>query len=133
VAQADLPLMCVVIENLVGNAWKFTSNRDSARIEFSASAETERMVYAIRDNGAGFDMAYADKLFGPFQRLHRREEFDGAGIGLATVQRIIVRHGGSIWAESSVDHGAIFYFTLGDGSEVGKGEGLDASLSARRA
>jgi light-regulated signal transduction histidine kinase (bacteriophytochrome) len=133
VAQADLPLMRVVVENLVGNAWKFTANREYTRIEFSASTEAERTTYAIRDNGAGFDMAYADKLFGPFQRLHRRDEFDGTGIGLATVQRIITRHGGTIWAKASVDQGATFYFTLDDGIVSEKGEGVDVNLSARRA
>jgi signal transduction histidine kinase len=133
VAQADLPLMRVVVDNLVGNAWKFTANREYARIEFTAASDAGRTIYAIRDNGAGFDMAYSDKLFGPFQRLHRRDEFDGTGIGLATVQRIISRHGGTIWAEAGVDRGATFYFTLGDGIGSEKGEAVDDNIGTRRA
>jgi hypothetical protein len=124
----DPVMLRVVIENLLGNAWKFTSRCDSARIEYGVvdcglrnsefgikaqeQCEQGETVYFIRDNGAGFDMAYADKLFTAFQRLHPASEYPGIGIGLATVQRIIRRHGGRIWAEGEVGKGAVFYFTL---------------------
>lgn len=111
-AQGDLRLLAVVLENLLHNAWKYTSKQERARIEFESEQEGEETVYRVRDNGAGFDMAYADKLFGAFQRLHTVTEFPGTGIGLATVQRIIQRHGGRIWAESVVHEGATFFFTL---------------------
>ena len=115
VVDADAGLLAVVIENLLGNAWKFTSKRATARIELGRSTEHARpSIYYVRDDGAGFDMAYAKKLFAPFQRLHTTSEFEGTGIGLATVQRIVQRHGGRIWAESEPNHGATFYFTLGD-------------------
>jgi light-regulated signal transduction histidine kinase (bacteriophytochrome) len=110
--QADINLMQIVLENLLGNAWKFTARESSARIEFGCVELNEKKVYYVRDNGAGFDMAYVDKLFGAFQRLHSDMEFDGTGIGLATVQRIIRRHAGRIWAEGALEHGATFYFTL---------------------
>jgi PAS domain S-box-containing protein len=108
--EVDLQLARVLVENLVGNAWKFTNRTPSARIEFGL---TESRAFFIRDNGAGFDMAYAEKLFAPFQRLHTVVDFPGTGIGLATVQRIVQRHGGEIWAEGSVGDGATFYFTIG--------------------
>ncbi len=111
-ANADARLLRVVLENLLGNAWKFTSKHTQARIEFGATEAEGEAAYFVRDNGAGFDMAYADKLFGAFQRLHRTTEFPGTGIGLATVQRIIHRHGGRVWAEGTVEQGATFYFTL---------------------
>ena len=111
-ARADPGLLGVVLENLVGNAWKFTSRRERARIEVGEVAHDGRMALFVRDDGAGFDAAYADKLFAPLQRLHTRDEFPGSGIGLATVERIILRHGGRIWAEGAVDQGATFYFTL---------------------
>lgn len=112
-AQADQQLLQAVLENLVENAWKFTSKNSAARIEFGIMPQPDgQPAYFIRDNGAGFNMAYADKLFGAFQRLHTPAEFPGTGIGLATVQRIIHRHGGHIWAESAVAQGATFYFTL---------------------
>ncbi len=112
VAQGDAQLIRVALENLFGNAWKFTAKRPSARIEFGTIAHNSRPAYFVRDDGAGFDMAYADRLFGPFQRLHTPAEFAGTGIGLATVQRIIHRHGGEVWAEGAVEQGATFYFTL---------------------
>lgn len=112
-ANVDPRLMKVVLENLLNNAWKFTSKQEFARIEFGARDDlTDERVYFVRDNGAGFDMAYVNKLFGAFQRLHTNSEFPGIGIGLAIVQRIINRHGGRVWAEGEVDKGAAFYFTL---------------------
>jgi len=113
-ANVDRGLMRVVLENLIGNAWKFSGKRADAKIEFGLVKDNGKSAYYLRDNGAGFDMAYADKLFGAFQRLHGQKEFSGTGIGLATVQRIIHRHGGSVWAEGKVNEGATFYFTLSD-------------------
>ena len=115
----DPKLLRVALVNLIGNAWKFTEKNPEPRIEFGLSEklsyEGRVPVYYVRDNGAGFDMNYAGKLFGAFQRLHGSEEFEGTGIGLATVQRVVHRHGGRIWAESEVEHGASFYFTLRPG------------------
>jgi len=111
-AYADPNLLQIVLENLLNNAWKFTSKREQAKIEFGSKHENAETIYFVRDNGAGFDMAYANKLFGAFQRLHAMTEFPGTGIGLATVQRIINRHGGRIWAEGAVGQGATFFFTL---------------------
>ncbi|WP_211218625.1 ATP-binding protein [Thermithiobacillus tepidarius DSM 3134] len=111
-AEGDAQLIRAVLENLLTNAWKFTSKQADARIEFGVREEAEERIYFVRDNGVGFDMAYADKLFGAFQRLHSPGEFEGHGIGLATVARIIARHGGRIWAEGVVGQGAAFYFTL---------------------
>ncbi|HSN99466.1 MAG TPA: ATP-binding protein, partial [Candidatus Nanopelagicales bacterium] len=109
----DRQLIRVLLENLLGNAWKFTGKRDGARIELGcAPGEDGAPVYLVRDNGAGFDMKHAPKLFTPFQRLHTATQFQGTGIGLATVHRIVQRHGGRIWAEAAVDQGATFYFTL---------------------
>ncbi len=114
-AQADRRLVRIALENLLGNAWKFTSKTSQARITFGVEARDGSRAYFVRDNGAGFDMAYADKLFHPFQRLHGQAEFTGSGIGLATVHRIVARHEGRILAESAVDRGATFFFTLGPG------------------
>ncbi len=113
VAEGDTQLLQVVLTNLLGNAWKFSSKKPDARIEFGKSNQNGHATYFVRDNGAGFDMKYADKLFGTFQRLHATNEFEGTGIGLATVQRIVHRHGGEIWAVSEPNKGATFYFTLG--------------------
>jgi len=112
VADADPSLLRVVCDNLLGNAWKFTSKVAAPKIELNVSEEGGETVYRVRDNGAGFDMAYVHRLFGPFQRLHSDVEFPGTGIGLATVQRIIARHGGRVWAEGAVGRGASFWFTL---------------------
>jgi PAS domain S-box-containing protein len=110
--EADPVLARALLDNLLGNAWKFTSKVPAARVEFGALDEKGSQVFFVRDNGAGFDMAFGKKLFAPFQRLHTVDEFPGTGIGLATVQRIASRHGGRAWAEGAVDAGATFYFTL---------------------
>jgi light-regulated signal transduction histidine kinase (bacteriophytochrome) len=109
--NADARLLRIALDNLLGNAWKYTAPRAEARITVGMQAGDES-VYFVRDNGAGFDMAYADKLFTPFQRLHAPAQFPGSGIGLVIAQRIIARHGGRIWAEAAPDQGATFYFTL---------------------
>ncbi|MEI9985907.1 MAG: response regulator [Aliidongia sp.] len=114
-AEGDERLMTVVFENLLGNAWKFTGKRDKPRIEVGVEGD-DPPIYFVRDNGAGFDMAYAGKLFGVFQRLHSTKEFEGTGIGLATVQRVVRRHGGRIWAKGAVGQGASFCFTLEGGA-----------------
>jgi PAS domain S-box-containing protein len=111
-AMGDPRLLRVLLNNLLSNAWKFTGKTPHARIEFEVSQGVSGPVYCVRDNGAGFDMAYADKLFGAFQRLHDQDEFPGTGIGLATAQRIVTRHGGRLWAEGAVGAGATFHFTL---------------------
>jgi len=110
--QCDHRLLRVLLENLLNNAWKFTRKTETARIEFGARIEDGKTIFFVADNGVGFDMAYVHKLFIPFQRLHSEAEFEGTGIGLATVQRIIRRHGGSIWAKGDLGKGAIFFFTL---------------------
>jgi light-regulated signal transduction histidine kinase (bacteriophytochrome) len=110
--RGDLQLLKIMLENLINNAWKFTSKQTDAYIEVGAQDDSGERIFFVRDNGAGFDMAFVNKLFGAFQRLHSMNEFPGTGIGLATVQRIINRHGGSIWAEGAVDEGATFFFTL---------------------
>src|SRR6185436_3343516 len=107
--------MRIVLENLLGNAWKFTRSAERPCVEFGASegAETvhgRELIYIVRDNGAGFDMTYASKLFRPFQRLHSEADFPGTGIGLATIHRVIDRHGGRVWAEGTVGRGASFFF-----------------------
>ncbi len=110
---ADGRLLRIALANLLENAWKFTAREPTGRIEFGMTVSAGEPAYFVRDNGAGFDMAYADRLFGPFQRLHLASEFPGSGIGLATVQRIIYRMGGRVWAEGMVGQGATFTFTLG--------------------
>lgn len=114
-ALGDEHLLRIVMHNLLSNAWKFTSKQPRALIEFGGAHEQGRGVYYVRDNGVGFDPAYADKLFSPFQRLHTEDEFPGTGIGLALVQRVVRRHGGRVWAEAAVGEGASFFFTLGEG------------------
>lgn len=110
-ARGDTTLLLQLMENLLGNAWKYTAHTPNARIEFSRTVVDGEGVFFVRDNGAGFDMAYAGKLFHPFQRLHG-SEFPGTGIGLATVKRIVERHGGHVWTEGHINEGATFYFTL---------------------
>ena len=111
-AHGDPNLLRIVLENLLGNAWKYTNSAEAPRIEFGSEAGAGETVFFVRDNGVGFDMRYADKLFVPFQRLHTASEFEGSGIGLATVQRIVRRHGGRVWAKAEVNRGATFYFAL---------------------
>ena len=113
VVTGDSALLRIVLENLIGNSWKFTGGRHEARIEVGAATIDGERVFHVRDNGAGFSMSYVDKLYAPFSRLHSEEEFAGTGIGLAIVHRIVVRHGGRIWAEGAEDAGATIYFTLG--------------------
>jgi signal transduction histidine kinase len=112
-ASGDRMLLRAVLTNLIGNAWKYTGKVEQARIGIDRTGEGAHAVYCVRDNGAGFDMRHADRLFGVFQRLHRDADFEGTGVGLATVQRIVKRHGGRIWAESAPGQGSRFYFTLG--------------------
>jgi signal transduction histidine kinase len=109
---ADAQLMRIALSNLIGNAWKYTGKNPSARIEIGAMTTENEHIFFVRDNGTGFPMSHAHKLFQPFQRLHSASQFPGTGIGLATVYKIILRHGGRIWAESEIDKGSTFYFTL---------------------
>lgn len=112
-ANGDAQLLRVALENLLGNAWKFTAQRDGARVEFGVEDSGSGPVFVVRDNGAGFDTAYAQKLFEPFERLHGIHEFPGTGIGLAIVRRVVERHGGRVWAEATPGVGATLRFTLG--------------------
>jgi light-regulated signal transduction histidine kinase (bacteriophytochrome) len=111
-AVGDKRMLALILQNLIQNAWKFTRRTEAARIRFVAQDAGGERVFVVSDNGAGFDMTYASKLFGAFQRLHPAAEFEGTGIGLATVQRIVLRHGGRIWAEGTPGAGAKFAFTL---------------------
>jgi two-component system, sensor histidine kinase and response regulator len=113
IVTGDGQLLRIALENLLENAWKFSSKQADSKIEFGVTQASGEPTYFVRDNGAGFDMTYVDRLFGPFQRLHAHGEFPGSGIGLATVQRIIHRHGGRVWAEGLLGQGATFQFTLG--------------------
>jgi signal transduction histidine kinase len=121
-ANADARLLKVVIENLLNNAWKYTSAHDRARIEVGQVKHNGRLTYFVRDDGVGFDPRYVDRLFGAFQRLHAASDFPGTGVGLATVRRIINRHGGEVWAEGAVEHGATFYFSLAKETANGGGK-----------
>jgi light-regulated signal transduction histidine kinase (bacteriophytochrome) len=123
--RGDKRLLRIVLTNLLGNSWKFTSNREDPEITFGSQKAGAEKIYFVRDNGAGFDMAYAGKLFGAFQRLHTAAEFEGTGIGLATVQRVVLRHRGRVWAEGGLNQGATFYFTLADSKETENGEQSD--------
>ena len=124
-AIADANLLRAVLENIFGNAWKYTGKREQSIIEFGATEIDGKPVYFVRDNGVGFDKAEADGLFTPFQRLPGAEDFRGFGVGLATVERIVRRHGGSIWAEGEPDKGACFYFTLEGSSNLKNGSPLE--------
>lgn len=117
-AEGDAGLLRIALENLLGNAWKFTGRRSGARVEFGAARSGHETTFFVRDNGAGFDMKYGGKLFNAFQRLHKNEDFPGTGVGLATVQRIVARHEGRVWAEAGIKKGATFFFTLGTGKET---------------
>ena len=114
---ADRKLISILLENLLGNAWKFTSKRPCAHIDVGREVHASEPRFYVKDDGAGFDMAYADKLFGVFSRLHSAAQFEGTGVGLATVQRVVQRHGGRVWGEGCVDDGACFRFTLGPSAE----------------
>ena len=127
-AAGDQGLITVVLENLLRNAWKYSSRNELTHIEFGCRQEADEIIFFVRDNGAGFDPAFADRLFQPFQRLHAESDFPGTGVGLATVQRIIGRHGGRVWATGVVNQGAEFFFALpkrqaGFATEQGLGNG----------
>jgi signal transduction histidine kinase len=114
VVDGDRELLRTAVRNLLENAWKFSSQRERPRVQFARAGTNGATAYVVRDNGVGFDMRYSEKLFRPFERLHTQAEFPGTGVGLTTVQRVVRRHGGTVWAEAHVDHGAAFYFTLND-------------------
>jgi light-regulated signal transduction histidine kinase (bacteriophytochrome) len=122
VTQADPGLMRVALNNLLGNAWKYTGRRQQALISFSRELRDSQVVFCMRDNGAGFDMSYASKLFAPFQRLHSAREFPGSGMGLACVARVIHKHGGRIWADAKTGEGAAFFFTIPDKPDLAEAE-----------
>lgn len=121
--DGDARLIEIMMRNLLGNAWKFTNTLNKARVEVGSTRRKDKTVFFVSDDGAGFDMAYVDQLFIPFQRLHSDAEFEGTGIGLALVQRIVSRHGGRIWAEAAAGSGATFYFTFGSGDGNGHSDG----------
>jgi len=125
--RGDSRLLKILMENVIGNAWKFTSMKDNPRIEFGATAIDGELVFYVKDNGAGFDMKYVDKLFTPFQRLHSAKEFPGSGVGLATSMRIMRRHGGRIWAEGAIGEGTTFYFGQGKKGESTPNTGKHAA------
>jgi len=131
IANGDPAMLRVVMENLLGNAWKFTGKQATARVEFGSVAQGDKVATFVSDNGAGFDMKYADKLFGAFQRFHTQDEFPGTGIGLASVQRIVHRHGGRIWAQSTVEQGTTFYFTLNGVAGADQLDRIEDSLKDR--
>jgi len=112
----DSRLLRILMDNLLRNSWKYTSHHDRARIEFGTMTNGKQTVYFVKDDGSGFDPRAADRLFQPFQRLHSPDEFPGNGVGLATVRRIVQRHGGEVWAEGAVEKGATFYFTINSAS-----------------
>jgi chemotaxis family two-component system sensor kinase Cph1 len=128
VVECDPVLVKQIFQNLLANALKFTRGRTPAVIQISHKENTDdgQPVFMVRDNGIGFNMKYVDKLFGVFQRLHRPEDFEGTGIGLATVQRIVQKHGGRVWAKGELDKGAVFHFTLGVGETESKTNGATA-------
>lgn len=130
-AWGDARLLSIALENLFSNAWKFTRHQPQPRIEFGVLRQNGETVYFVRDNGAGFDMAYADKLFKAFQRLHTDQQFEGTGIGLSIVQRVIHRHGGHVWAQAEQGKGATFYFTLANGGHENETAGAREALSQR--
>ncbi len=131
-AHADARLLRAMLDNLIGNAWKFTAKAAAPRIEVGSLREAERVTFFVRDNGAGFDMTYANKLFGAFQRLHSATEYSGTGIGLATVQRIVHRHGGRVWADAQPGKGAVFFFTLESGGTRGEANVREIDTARRR-
>ncbi len=112
-ANAHPRLIHLALENLLRNAWKFTAKKEIARIEFETTIIDKQTVYFIRDNGAGFEMQHAQKIFEPFKRVHSKKEFGVTGVGLSIVKRVVEYHGGTVWAEGEIDKGAVFYFTLG--------------------
>jgi light-regulated signal transduction histidine kinase (bacteriophytochrome) len=114
IARGDARMLRIVLENLLGNAWKFTATKEKTIIKFTTEQQADSTVYRVCDNGVGFNMEYADKLFKAFQRLHGMNEFEGTGVGLATVKRVIDRHGGRIWFDAKIDEGATCFFTIGD-------------------